>query len=124
MNENDIPKYKKKSTAKAPPKSKHKHLVEPCVVAYSSEWWTKEHLRTTNKTTIITGYCPICGKIGELKDKSKWYTKDNGVLNNVEWTKTVYTAEGNREMNPETRTLPYFEINDPFDKFVNLENKE
>ena len=121
---NDIPKYRKKSKNKAPMKSKHKHLIEPCVIAYDVEWWTKEHLRTKNKTMLISGYCPICGKIGQLKDTSTWYVKDNGILNNVQWTETVLTEEGTKQMNSQTRTLPYFEIDDPFDKFVPINSEE
>lgn len=29
----DIPKYRKKSQARPPKKSKHKHLSEPCIIS-------------------------------------------------------------------------------------------
>jgi hypothetical protein len=121
----DVPRYRKKSTAKPPKKSKHKHLNEPCIIAYPERWWTKEHLRNAKMHTVVGAYCPVCGKIGELKDKSPWYTKDTVFVGTYQLTETVLTEDGKKEMNPLTRTLPYFEIDDPFAKFVQLsENKK
>ena len=120
----DVPKYKKKVTGKTPKKSKHKHLTEPCIIAYPNKWWTKSHLHDGSLHEVIGAYCPICGKIGELKDKSKWYTKDTVFVGTYQLTETVLTEEGKKEFNKETRTLPYFVINDPFDKFVSLTTEE
>ena len=120
----EAPRHKKKSTAKPPKKAKHKHLCEPCIISYPNEWWTKEHLRTDARHEIIGVYCPICGKIGDIKDRECWYKRETVFTGNVQWTKTVLTEEGEREMNPETRTLPTFRVDDPFAKFVNLSNTD
>lgn len=120
----DIPRYRKKSTTKTPKKSKHKHQCEPCVLAYPKEWYLKDHLRTPEKTMSIDGYCPICGKIGKLSDKSLWYTKTERYSGFFYFLETTLTNEGEQEMNAETRTLPYFEIDDPLNKFVRLTESE
>lgn len=118
----DIPRYRKKSTAKTPKKSKHKHLCEPCVIAYPDDWHTKEHLRSNKMHNIIGAYCPICGKIGELKDRTRWYGRDTVFVGQYQLTETKLTKEGEQEMSATTRTLPYFEIDDPFTRFVQLKN--
>ena len=115
--------YKKKSTGNTPKKSKHKHLYEPCVLSYPDDWWNKEHLRRSrvSRTPFIGSYCPVCGKIGTVKDRSRWYKRETVFTGNVQWTRTELTDEGEREMKAATRTLSYFEIDDPFVKFVELE---
>ena len=35
---NDIPKYKKKSTASPPAKAKHKHEYVPCLIEHPWAW--------------------------------------------------------------------------------------
>lgn len=117
----EVAPYKKKSQSKPPKKSKHKHLCEPCIISYPMDWWTKEHLRSNKRNDTIGVYCPICGKIGDIKDRSRWYTNDTVFIGNMRFTESVLTEDGKREMNPETRTLPYFEVDDPFDKFVSIE---
>ena len=116
----EVPKYKKKSKKKSTKKSKHKHLTEPCIFSYPADWWTKGHLRSPNRQETIGSYCPICGKIGDLKDRSKWYEKETVFIGNYQMTESVLTKEGKREMNLSTRTLPCFEIDDPFAKFVDI----
>ena len=122
--ENDVPKYKKKSAAKAPKKAKHKHLCEPCILEYPVDWWNKEHLRKPEMKSVIGAYCPICGKIGEVKNREIWYTRDNAFIGNMQFTETVLTVEGQKQINKETRTIPTFRLNDPFDKFVTLSESE
>lgn len=101
-------------------KSNHKHIYEPCVISYPDDWWNKAHLRRRQRTPIFSSYCPVCGKIGYLKDQSRWYNQEPVMTGNILWTRTVLNDEGEREMNPRTRTLPYFEIDDPFVKFVEI----
>ena len=120
----DEVRYKKKSNSRPPKKANHKHLCEPCIISYPNEWWAKEHLRTDKTHDVIGIYCPICGKIGELKDRARWYMKDTVFVGNVQFTENVLTEEGKKEMNPETRTLPTFKVKDPFDKFVVLVDEE
>ena len=113
--EDDIPRYKKKSNSKAPPKSKHKHRYEPCVIEYPALWYTKEHLRGGEKQVKINGYCQVCGKIGEI-NLEQWY----GSVYHVTGISIEPTEQTQRELNPETRTLPTFQVDDPFAKFVEL----
>lgn len=118
---NDIPKYRKKSTAKPPAKAKHKHVYEPCLLEQLEDWYCKPHERKTHKTRLrFRSYCPICGKVGGL-DKDRWITtvkKRNGMFSYLE---QVYTEEAERELNPSTRTLPVFYIGDQWSpKFVDI----
>lgn len=116
--------HKKKSDAAPPKKSKHKHMYEPCVVSRTAEWYLKEHLRSGERKLEFRLYCPVCGKLDYMDDKirSRMYTKVQRQAATFSYLETVLSEEGEREMNPETRTLPYFEINDPFDKFVSLDS--
>ena len=57
-----------------------------------------------------------------MKDRSRWYGREAVFTGNIQWTRTVLTEEGEREMKAKTRTLPYFEIDSPFAKFVELED--
>lgn len=113
--------HKKKSTGTGTKKSKHKHIYEPCVLSYPDDWWNKVHLRHGQRIPIFGAYCPVCGKLGTVKDHSRWYKKEAVITGNIPWARTTLTDEGEREMNPKTRTLAYFEIDDPFAKFVELE---
>jgi hypothetical protein len=119
----EVSSYKKKSTGTGTKKSKHKHIYEQCILSYPDDWWTKTNLRHRQRTPIVGTYCPVCGKIGTVKDRSRWYKKEAVFTGNVQWARTVLTEEGEREMNPRTRTLPYFEIDDPFAKFVELKEE-
>ena len=118
--ENDVPKYRKASQARPPKKSKHKHLAEPCVLAYPVDWHKKEHERSSELHLTIEYHCPICGKLMGLRERERWYTHEpiKGLPFHV--SATVETEECLKEFNPETRTIPYFEVDDPFAKFVNL----
>lgn len=118
---NDVPKYKKKSTAKPPAKAKHKHVYEPCILEQLEEWHRKPHERKTNETHLrFASYCPICGKVGDT-DVDRWRTyvkKHNGFCSYLE---TVLTEEAERELNPMTRTLPVFYIGDQWrPKYVDI----
>ena len=117
--QNDIPKYRKKSQAKPPKKSKHKHVYEPCLLEVPLEWYAKPHERTGKTLLKFKSYCPVCGKIGDM-DRERWWThveNHNGMFSYLE---TVYTEEAERELNPITRTLHVFKVGDYFAKFVEI----
>lgn len=121
---NDVPKYRKKSTAKPPAKAKHKHVYEPCLFEQIEMWYAKPHERKSNRTRLTFGsYCPICGKVGDT-DTDRWFAhvkKHNDMFSYLE---TVYTEEAERELNPTTRTLPVFYIGDEWrPKFVELKEE-
>ena len=122
---NDIPKYRKKSTAKPPAKSKHKHVYEPCLFEYPAHWYMKSHEHMMyerghiKKSLRFGSYCPICGKTGEI-DLKRWWTsvkKHDGIHSYIE---SIYTEEAERELNPVTRTLPVFSIDSWSAKFVDI----
>lgn len=116
----EVARYKKKSTGSGLKKSNHKHIYEPCVLAYPCDWWNKGPLFLRKMNRTIRGYCPVCGKLGDIKDKSRWYREAHKTLGGYLIYETVLTEEGEREMNPRTRTLPYFEVADLFIKFVEI----
>ena len=117
----ETPRHKKKSQAKPPAKAKHKHIFEPCILEFPHEWYLKEHVRTTDdRKSWIYGFCPVCGKIGEV-DRSRWLHKERDFLGSYMFVKDVLTDEGEKEMNSKTRTLPTFIVENPFAKFVKNE---
>lgn len=118
----EIPRHRKKSQAKPPKKSKHKHIYEPCIIEYPTDWYYKEHERSGERRSNFYGFCPICGKVGET-DQGRWWTEDLGYVGHYLVHNTVPTEEGARELNPETRTLPTFFSDSPFPKTVNIEEK-
>lgn len=123
MNEftNDIPKYRKKSTASPPTKSKHKHVYEPCLLEVPLDWWhDKPHERKSNKTDLeFSSYCPVCGKRSYC-DTDRWFTRVERFNGSFRYLKSVLTEEAERELNPATRTLPVFKADSPFVKFVEV----
>ena len=118
------PKHKKKSKAKPPKKSNHKHYYEPCILEYPSDWYKKEHEKSGDKKILIHGYCPICGKLSYLENIERWYTKEQVPNLHFFTTHTVPTEECAKELNPNTRTLPTFCVSDMFQKFVELDQKD
>ena len=120
----DIPKYRKKSTAKPPKKSKHKHLCEYCILEYPEDWWNKDTGKKRKMWPHIGVYCPICGKIGSVTDKERWHKLEKRTNEFHTYYESVHTEEYERELNPRTRTLPTFSVDDPFAKFVKLTTVE
>ena len=119
----DIPKYRKKSKAKPPKKADHKHLRETCIIEIPRDWFKKTHERSGEMECHFYEYCPICGKVGRYNpDEEKYWTLEkrfNGVFH---YGEKVTTAEGARELDPSTRTLRTFRVDDIFPKFVDLED--
>ena len=71
----DIPKYRKKSQAKPPAKSDHKHVYEPCLIEELLEWYCKPHERKTNK--LNSDLVPIVLYAERL---ALWIKTDGGQL--------------------------------------------
>ena len=55
-----------------------------------------------------------------LQERERWYTSAPLTGFPFSGRQTVCTEECERELNPETRTLPAFEVDSPFEKFVRL----
>ena len=119
----DIPKYRKKSQAKPPKKTDHKHLREPCIIETPSDWHKKPHERSGEMKPHFYAYCPVCGKVtGYNPDKERWWVREERFNGAIHYLETVPTPEGARELDPATRTLPTFRVDDIFPKFVDLED--
>lgn len=117
---NDIPKYRKKSTATPPTKAKHKHVYEPCLLRRPIDWYMKEHARCGQTDFGFSSYCPMCGKVGPI-DIGKWFVSIKCLDVDFEpYIKNEYSEEAKRELNPKTRTIPVFDVADPFAKFVDI----
>ena len=116
-------RYKKKSQAKPPKKTKHKHIFEPCIIESPVDWHKKPHERSGEKQSEFGGFCPICGKVGPT-DQSRWWTNASKCIKGFRFADCVPTKEGARELNPETRTLRTFWSEDIFAKFVDIEETD
>lgn len=115
----EIPRHKKKSQAKPPKKAKHKHIFEPCVFEFNNLRFSKEHGMTYDQPdACISAYCPVCGKVGPLPNRERWYATRYTSSRSIE---PYETDECKRELNPETRTHPTFWVEDRwFTKYVEV----
>ena len=114
--ERDEMPHKKKSQAKPPKKSKHKHQYEPCVLEFNGLRISKEHGIVYDRPEArISAYCPVCGKLGPLENPERWFY-DRWITHPVfhRVIEPCKTEECERELNPETRTLPTFWVDDPY----------
>ena len=104
-------------------KANHKHEFCDCVFEYDNFKFSKIHGKVPHREFAIGSYCIICGKVGgRLGSPSRW-SYPAQVPGKTYW-ETVFTDEYKREMNPKTRTLPTFFLEDRFDqKFVELEDE-
>lgn len=111
--------YKKKAKRKPVSKARHKHEYSPCVFEYDSIRFDDMHGIVPTPAVSIGAYCSVCGKVGSL-ERSEWMrwvpTRKGGTAGRSE-----YTERAKRELNPSTRTLPTFRLdNGPFQKYVCL----
>lgn len=114
----DIPKYRKKSIKNVPTKSKHKHEYK-FVVFYVHD---KDMFNKPIAYNTIGTCCTICGKIGDIVSHDPSYVEpfDKWVSNSGLIGKK-WNDKAKKEFNPETRTLPFFEIKDQWkQKFVEI----
>ena len=116
----DVPKYQKKYTAKPPAKAKHKHVYEPCLLERPADWWRKKHEQCGETDLAFSSYCPVCGKVGPVDVERWWISKKCYSIGLEPYIKNEGTEEAKRELNPKTRTLPVFKVDDPFAKFVDI----
>ena len=119
----DMTRYRKKSQPKTTKKSKHKHIFEPCVLELPIDWYKKEHERSGVIRSRIGYYCPMCGKLGEFQDKERWYQPKTIEYSHLSIYSQKPTEECERELNPLTRTLPTFFVEDYFQKFVEVKEE-
>lgn len=110
----DEVKYKKKSNKRPPKKADHKHIFEPCVFQSKGIKFDKAHGIVDGPDEYKMGsYCKICGKVGP-GDRKWWDMVDN------RFCLGKYTKDAELQLNPETRTLPTFRLNNYFQKFISI----
>lgn len=109
--------YKKKSKKKGAKKADHKHDFQPCVFEYAIGRFDKERGMIPTPSTALGTYCTVCGKVGDRIDS--WYADIFQLRKEPKPDKCGYSVDSNKELNPETRTIPTFKLNDYwFDKFI------
>lgn len=116
--DNEVMPYRKKSQRKPPPKAKHRHDYQPCLIMSDGIEIDKAHgvIPKTKDQLHFGSYCTICGKIGS-PDFDRWHI----TIHEGDCVRPGYTDEALKELNPETRTLPTFYVPDCFSqRFVDL----
>lgn len=75
MIDEEIGKYKKRSTAKGQPRSKHKHIYETVLLHEEYEWPDVKTGREPIKHDHIspTKVCKICGRVEYVDNDSSYY---------------------------------------------------
>ena len=106
---NEVLLHRKHEEQKVSKKSKHKHIYEPCVYEFLRERWDKRvHGLTKQKDVSLGTYCTVCGKVGKVEV--------------IVWNFRDLTDDELRQLNPDTRTLPTFWLDDVWkQKYVEVE---
>ncbi len=107
---------------KKPKKSKHKHIYEPCVFESQSIKLDEQHGFINDSRLCVGSYCPLCGKVGSrrLSEDARWYKDTSVIKGSFRCFSNEPTEEALRELDPETRTLPFFKLTDYWQKEVEL----
>ena len=116
--EEEIMPYRKKAKKNTPKKYDHKHQFEPCVVEFMGKRLDKGHGFIPHKKTHIRDYCIICGKL-QPEDWSRWWIKKK----DGRYYFSAPTEEHIKELNPETRSLPTFWLDDEFQKHIDFSKR-
>lgn len=121
IQEQEILKYKKSkksNISKSNHKSKHKHQYEECLIQYDSIFVGK-----TNRHTILTGYCTVCGKIGSVKN-GKYETELEQLRKSRQGNSKFCVFISDEEIYERYHNkLPVFYIEDSFADYVVLERE-
>lgn len=76
MIDDEVGKYRKKSTAKGQPRSKHKHIYETVLL---TKYYEGHNFKTGKPQTTeyidSTRVCVICGRIDRIDRDSSYYTE-------------------------------------------------
>lgn len=111
MIEDEVGKYRKKSTAKGQPRSKHKHIYETVLLIrpyqipdiHTGKQIEKEHKYPTK-------VCTICGRVDAIDYDQKWYDKEEH--KHLKWT--YFT----KELSEAALKLPVWFCSGYCDKFA------
>ena len=112
-------RYRKKSKRKVAPKAKHKHNFVPCVFEFNGVQLDRAKGFIPKPDVGLGYYCPICGKIGngDIDQWFQWVPMRPG----SKAGRSEYTDLAKTELDPTTRTLPTFWLDDRWgQKYVTL----
>lgn len=116
----EVPRYKKKAKKKTAKKANHKHRFENCVLGFNTVALDKAHGFVPYPTISIGAYCPVCGKIGPINIDDWFEDEYKDRMPTLKVWKKRWNDRAQREFDPCTRTLPYFWLDDQFQKYVKL----
>ena len=109
--DDEIPAYKKKSTHKGQPRSKHKHIYETVLLRqpyHGVDFKTgKERITVYIRPTKV---CTICGRIDDVDDNPLYYVQ-------TPCSNVPFVAH-EKELSEEALRLPKWTTEDFFDKFA------
>ena len=118
MIDDEVGKYRKKSTAKGQPRSKHKHIYETVLLITPYEVPDIHTGKQIKKRRYDpTKVCTVCGRVDEIDWDEKWYNKIEH--KHLKWT--YFT----KELSDAAIRLPVWYRNDYSDKFAKpMEDKD
>lgn len=125
--DDDIMPYKKKKK-KTIKKSNHKHVYKFCVIQYPWDKFDKEKGFLKEKTESLAKYCPVCGKLQTKLTPDDWdklteykHFTFSASMFWLPYVEDKYLTEyAISQINPETRTIPTFEVESSFATQVNI----
>ena len=117
--QNEVPKYRKKSSKCAPKKHHHKHVYRDCILE-----WDDPHGKYTHEKGFLpqhkvagSSYCIICGKLHpDFAMSFEW----GGMCQQLDGCIWEYQLSDRavQERDPSTRTIPTFYTQSRWDKYV------
>ena len=112
MFDEEVGKYKKRSTGKGQPRSKHKHIYETVLLHEQYEWPDVKTGRGTVKQDHIapTKVCKICGRVEYVDTDESYYVK-NRIMN------IPHLVFFQKDLSDKALSLPKWRRK-PFDKFA------
>lgn len=111
----ELTPYKKKKKKKVPKKANHKHDFKNCVYVQDLPSYNQVQGFAATKTIIGLGsYCSICGKIN-LETPKEYLI---GQKPHIFLFLSELTEEAKKELDPTTRTIPTFTIDQSKQKSV------
>ena len=112
----DVPKYKKKSTTKGRPRSKHKHIYETVLLTTYMEFSDFKTGRPELRShPLPTKVCTICGRIEDVDKSDVYYNKKP--------TNGIPFLSFTTELNENAFSLPKYKRNF-YDKFAIKDEEE
>lgn len=118
INTEEYTPYKKKSKKRTPKKANHKHEFVDCIFTYDRLRLDEAHGFQPQPDEWFGKYCYICGRVGSF-EYDKWIDLPRGTFS---VDRKYCTEEARRELNPQTRTLPTFRVDEVLSqKYVDLD---